>query len=316
MDKEPLERPANSFNAPYPGHLFLTKNAEGWSVYKEGVGEAEPPVVMAAAGPVPATPAAKAPSVALETVLEQCLQTKWLPDTKTMLFFGPEEEVEGTEQFRTLRSQLYQLREKESLRMILVVSAVPGEGRSFVAANLAQAMARQPGCRALLIDADLRNPNLHVSLGTPATPGLGEYLLGETDELGIIQRGQMENLFFIASGRHLSGQTEILCNGRLKLLLDHLEGIYDWIILDSPAAMPVSDAALISNFCDGVLMVVRSSSTPFDVVRKAQQKFSDEKLLGVVLNGSPAEIDPQVRHYHSASRPGVSRPGSSTKEVA
>ena len=266
-----------------------------------GVGEADPSVMMPAAEPVPAAPAAEESSLALETVLARCIQTVWLPDTRTMLFFGSEERVEGTEQFRSLRSQIYQLRERRSLRRILVASAVPGEGRSFVAANLAQVMARQPGCRVLLIDADLRNPNLHSALGTSPTPGLAEYLLGEADELGIIQIGQMENLFFIASGRAVSGQTEMFCNGRLKLLLDRVGAIFEWIILDSPAALPVSDSWEVSKCCDGVLMVVRSNSTPFDVVRRAQQKFSEDKLLGVALNGTPAEIDPKVRHYYNAA---------------
>jgi len=213
-----------------------------------------------------------------------------------MLFFGSEEPVHGTEEFRTLRSQLYQLREKQPLRTILVTSSLPREGRTFVAANLAQVMARQPGCRTLLIDADLRNPSLHLALGTSAMPGLSEYLLGEVDELGILQRGQMENLFFLASGRPVSGQTEVVSNGRLKSLLDRLEPLFDWIIIDSPAAIPVSDSGLIANFCDGVLMVVRSDSTPFDLVRKARQKFNPERLLGVVLNGIPAEIDPQTQY--------------------
>ncbi|MGC1161222.1 MAG: CpsD/CapB family tyrosine-protein kinase, partial [Candidatus Sulfotelmatobacter sp.] len=234
--------------------------------------------------------------ITLDTVSTRSAPTVWAPDTKTMLFFGSEESTHGTEQFRALRSQLYQLREKQPLRKILVTSSVPGEGRSFVAANLAQVMARQPGCRALLIDADLRNPSLHLTLGTSASPGLSEYLLGEADESGIIQRGQMENLFFLASGRPVSGPTEIISNGRLKSIMDCLETLFDWIIIDSPAAIPVSDSGLIANLCDGVLMVVRSNATPFDLVRKARQKFNPDRLLGVVLNGVPPEIDPQIQY--------------------
>jgi protein-tyrosine kinase len=243
-----------------------------------------------------------------DSLLAQCSGTTWIPDKKTMLFFGSKEQVHGAEQFRTLRSQLYQLRGRQSLRKILVTSSVPKEGRSFVAANLAQVMACQAGCRTVLIDADLRNPALHLALGTSGTPGLSEYLLGDQKEPAIIQRGQMENLFFIASGRPTSGQTELVSNGRLKLLLDHLESLFEWIIIDSPAAMPVSDSSVIANVCDGVLMVVRSNSTPFDVVRKARQKFQDERVLGVVLNGIPADVDPRVQHYYKVPGPGPSEP--------
>ena len=226
-------------------------------------------------------------TLALETLLARCPSTVWTPDAKTMLFFGSEEQVGGTEEFRTLRTQLSNLREKQPLRRILVTSSVPKEGRSFVAANLAQALARQPGCRVLLIDADLRRPSLHSALGTSATPGLSEYLLDETQEFGIIQRGQMGNLFFIASGRPVSGQGDVVSNGRLKFLLERLDPGFDWIILDSPPAMRVSDSSLMATFCDGVLMVVRSNSTPFNLVRKARQRFAYERLLGVVLNRIP-----------------------------
>jgi protein-tyrosine kinase len=298
-------------------HDALKRAQQERSIY-EGISveDVEVPMAIPASGPIPVNPAADAvrshstppvsrasDPIALDALLARCPPTTWLPDTKTMLFFNTEEHVHGVEQFRTLRSQLYQLRERQSLRKILVASSVPREGRSFVAANLAQVLARQPGCRALLIDADLRSPRLHSSLGTSPSPGLSQYLLGETEEFGIIQRGQMENLFFVASGRPVSSQTEVVSNGRLKFLLDRLEPLFDWIIVDSPAAIPVSDAGLIANFCDGVLMVVRSNSTPFDVVRKARQRFNDERVLGVVLNGIPAEIDPQTQHYFNAHGP-------------
>jgi protein-tyrosine kinase len=277
----------------------LKKSEKERPAYKViGIEEVEAPATQVAEAPGPdSVPrdgmpliSATTDPIALETLLARCPPTAWLPNTKTMLFFGSEEPVGGAEEFRTLRSQLYQLRDKQRLRRILVTSSVPKEGRSFVAANLAQAMARQPGCRVLLIDADLRNSSLHSALGTSATPGLSEYLLDETEELGIVQRGQMENLFFIASGRSVPGQTEVVSNGRLKFLLDRLEPIFDWIIIDSPSAMPVSDSSLMAAFCDGVLMVVRSSSTPFDIVRKARQKFPYERLLGVVLNAIPADV--------------------------
>jgi protein-tyrosine kinase len=227
----------------------------------------------------------------LDTLLERCPPATWVPDAKAMLFFGSGERAGGAaEEFRTLRSQLYQVREKQPLRRILITSSVAKEGKSFVAANLALVIGLQPGCRVLLIDGDLRSPSLHSTLGALATPGLTEYVLGETEEFGIIQSAQIKNLFFIASGRSVSGQAEILSSSRLKFLLDRLEPIFDWIIIDSPAAVATSDSGLIANVCDGILIVVRSNSTPFDVVRKARLKLPDERLLGVVLNEIPPEV--------------------------
>src|SRR2546425_7144747 len=236
-----------------------------------------------------------------DTLLARCGQARWSPDSKTMLFFNSDDEQGyGMEEFRTLRSRLYQMREKQALKKVLVTSALPKEGKSFVAANLAQVMVRQHGRRALLIDADLRGARLHHLLGTSATPGLAEYLLGENDEFGIMQRGAMENLFFIPSGRSVSNPAELVANGRLKILLNRVEALFDWIIIDSPPAVPVSDAALLANYCDGVVMVVRSNATPSDVARKARQEFKDKHLIGVVLNGIEAGSSPYNQYYYGA----------------
>ncbi|PYX15465.1 MAG: hypothetical protein DMG84_11640 [Acidobacteria bacterium] len=236
----------------------------------------------------------------LDTLLARASQHDWTPDTNTMLFFKAEEQGFGTEEFRTLRSRLYQMREKQALKKVLVTSALPKEGKSFVAANLAQVMVRQHGRQALLIDADLRGARLHHLLGTSATPGLAEYLLGENDEFGIMQRGAMENLFFIPSGRSVSNPAELVANGRLKILLNRVEALFDWIIIDSPPAVPVSDASLLANYCDGVVMVVRSNATPVDMARKARQEFRDKHLVGVVLNGIEADSSPYNQYYYGA----------------
>ena len=219
-----------------------------------------------------------------DSVLSVCPRKAWTCDPAALLSFNGGPPARGTEEFRALRSKLYQLQQKAPLKSLLVASAMPKEGRSFVAANLAQVMALQPECRVLLIDGDLRNPRLHSSFGTAATPGFSEYLLHELGEFGIMQRGAGTNLFFIPSGRLVGGPTELVANGRLRSLLDQVEPLFDWIIFDSPPAVPVSDASLLANHCDGVLLVVRSDSTPFDLVRKAREKFREESLVGVVLN--------------------------------
>src|SRR5438270_9551902 len=187
-----------------------------------------------------------------------------------------------------------------TLKKLLVTSALPKEGKSFTSSNLAQVMVRQHGRRVLLIDADLRGPRLHLMLGTPASPGLTDYLQGRNDEFSIMQRGPMENLFFIPSGSGIEDPSELVGNGRLKILLQRVAPLFDWIIVDSPPAVPVSDASVLAKACDGVLLVVRSSSTPADVARKARQEFPDQLLVGVVLNGTSDEMVPYARYYYEA----------------
>jgi protein-tyrosine kinase len=237
-------------------------------------------------------------ALSYETLLARCPSMNWTPDSRTMLFFQEDENRRGAEEFRTLRSRLYQIREKLPLKKLMVTSALPKEGKSFVAANLGQVIVRQQGRRALVIDADLRSPGLHRHLGTGQTPGLSDYLSGECDEFAIMQRGPMENLFFVPAGRTVAGAPELLANGRLKLFLQRVEPLFDWIILDTPPVIPVADSTLLANFCEGVLMVVRSNATPADLARRAREEFQDKLLLGVVLNGIPADQLPQSKYYY------------------
>lgn len=236
----------------------------------------------------------------LETLLARCSQPVWTPDLQTMLFMNGNDGAKGTEEYRTLRSRLYHLREKMPLKKLLVTSALPKEGKSFTSANLAQVMVRQHGRRALLIDADLRGPRLHQMLGTPAGPGLSDYLVGKVDETSVIQRSPMEGLFFIPGGEALADPSELVASSRLKILLQRVEPLFDWIIIDSPPVIPVSDASVLAKVCDGVLIVVRSNSTPADVAKKARMEFPDQMLVGVVLNGTDREEAEYARYYYES----------------
>jgi protein-tyrosine kinase len=247
----------------------------------------------------------------LDALLTRSVPADWKPDATTMLFANGNDAARGTEEYRTLRSRLYHLREKMTLKKILVTSALPKEGKSFTSANLAQVMARQHGRRVLLIDADLRGPRLHLMLGTKAGPGLSDYLQGKNDEFSIMQRGSMENLFFIPSGTGIEDPSELVGNGRLKQLLQRVETLFDWIVIDSPPAVPVSDASVLSKACDGVLLVVRSNSTPSDMAQRARQEFPEQVLVGVVLNGRREDEAPYERYYYET----YEKKGSKTPET-
>ena len=224
-------------------------------------------------------------------LLTRSVEAHWKPDPKTMLFFDGQENLRGMEQFRTLRARLLAMRERSSLKTILVASALPKEGKSFVSANLAQVLARKDERRVLLIDGDMRAPQLHAYFGTNSTPGLGEYLLGEGDEFSGMQRGGFENLFFMPSGRTVEHPAELISNRRFGTFLRRVEPLFDWIIVDSPPAVPISDASLLAGYCDGVLMVVRSNSTPYDKAQRAQLEFEGKNIVGAVLNGMATDGD-------------------------
>ena len=216
----------------------------------------------------------------------RCSHPHWDPDPNVNVFLNPALSAHGAEQFRTLRSRLYQLRNSQPLRTVLITSSVPAEGKTFVTSNLAHAIVRQSDRRALIIDADLRCARLHVPLGAPAAPGLTDYLRGEADEMSIIQHGHDGNLCFIPGGNEVTDPSELLSGGGLKRLLDRLSPVFDWILLDSPPCVPVADANILADICDGVLLVVKAGDTPSEVVQKACQELSGRNIVGVVLNAA------------------------------
>lgn len=233
---------------------------------------------------LPGAPGLQGNFLRFDDLRARCAHPTWHLDPNVNVFFNPNLSVQGAEQFRTLRSRLYQLRASQALRTLLVTSAVPSEGKTFVTANLAQAIVRQPDRRALIIDADLRCARLHLPLGAPTSPGLTDYLRGEADEMDVIQHGQEGNLCFIAGGNEVTDPSELLSNGKLKKLLDRVTPVFDWVILDSPPCVPVADASILANLCDGVLLVVRAGSTPSEVAERARQELQGKNVVGVVLN--------------------------------
>lgn len=220
----------------------------------------------------------------LTDLWKKCSKRSWKFDPAYSVFAGKAPSAECSEQFRKLRSKLYQIQANESLRTLLVTSTVPAEGKTFVALNLALAITRQHGRRVLLIDGDLRAPKLASCLGVHATPGLTEFLCGAADEASIVQTDTEGALFFVPGGNMVVNPTEMLATERLQWLISRMAPLFDWVIVDAPPILPVSDAGILAGHCDGVIVVVRAGSTAYDSVGAALQELRGKKLLGVVLN--------------------------------
>ena len=233
---------------------------------------------------IPESPDANVSALGRERPESGFVRFDWGLDAKYNAFAAGAKEKAGAERFRTLRSRLFQLADTKSLRRIMVTSSVPGEGKSFVCANLAQAMLQQQNRRVLLIDADLRLPALHKMLAAPPGPGLSNYLRGECDEHAAIQLGRQNNLYFMPAGDEVANPSELLMSDRMKELLRYGAESFDWVIVDSPPSLPVHDPSLLADLCDGVLFVVRAASTDFELVAKAANEFRKKNLLGVVFN--------------------------------
>jgi capsular exopolysaccharide synthesis family protein len=218
----------------------------------------------------------------------------WKPDLEKLPALQSRSAL--TEQFRSLRSRLYEYRGFNKLKTILVCSGVPREGKTFVAANLALSLARYKNSKILLIDADLRKNSLHTLLGCSAAPGLSTYLSGEATALEVMQRSDLQpdpntmhpavlsGITFIGGGAGGEGAADLSGNNRFAELIRFAEPHFDWIIVDSSPVNVVSDAVNLAPACDGVLLVVRGGVTPYQTAQLAQKQFGTANLLGVVLN--------------------------------
>ncbi len=212
----------------------------------------------------------------------------------------------AVEQFRSLRSRLFELRDIRPLKSILVTSGMPQEGKSFVAANLAISLARHKSSKVLLIDGDMRRYTLHEVLGTTSDPGLADYLAGRAEMMEIMQRaeiteekerpGGLPNLTFIPGGNGGDKAADLSGNPRFAELIKTASRYFDWIVVDSSPVIPVSDAVNLARSCDGVLLVARNGITKFTVAQRAQSEMKASNILGFVLNA--ADNSPSANSYY------------------
>jgi len=192
------------------------------------------------------------------------------------------------ESFRGLRASLILHDREHPLKTILVGSAIPGEGKSFCAANLAVTFA-QAGLKTLLIDADLRLPTLHTYFNFPPgeeNNGFPAVLAGRATLASAVVPSQIPNLALVLTTTPAESPAELLSGIRLPLLLDEAARQYDRIVIDSAPLNAVSDTMLIMQKADAILLVVRASQTPASECKAALQKIEDSKMkpLGLILN--------------------------------
>jgi capsular exopolysaccharide synthesis family protein len=269
---------------PGPG---IPLESDGAETSGNGHAASRIPEILAAVRPegAPAAAATGDRQLQFEELQQRCAKPGWKQNARWAVFPNQGPAERQAEQFHTLRARLYSLRETRPIKTLLVTSTTVGEGKTFVAMNLAQSIARQRGRRALLIDADLRVSRLHIALGAPSAPGLSDYLAGEADECSIVQTDAQESLFFIPAGKPSSDPAELLGNNQMQTLLSRVLPLFDWIIVDAPPVLPVSDAGVLAGKCDGVIFVVRAGVAAFDMAQAACAELKNRNLLGVVLNG-------------------------------
>jgi capsular exopolysaccharide synthesis family protein len=172
-------------------------------------------------------------------------------------------------------------------KTILVTSAKQGEGKTTTVVNIAVTLVHTYG-RGVIIDSDMRRPQIHKVFDVDNSRGLSSYLTGHMEiEEGLIQKTKVENLDVIAAGIIPPNPSELLSSYRFKDLISGLLPMYSFVVIDSPPVLGLSDSLLLSTLIDGVILVTRAGSTPKDAAIQARKLLQgvNAKILGVVLNG-------------------------------
>lgn len=201
------------------------------------------------------------------------------------------------EQYRTLKTKLFQMRNGRALRSVLVTSAAASDGKTLTAVNLALTIAQEIEQRVLLIDCDLRRPTVHKILGFPTTNGLADFLSQDLISSSVILPTSIPNLCVIPAGTIPDNPAELLNTQKMRDFLSSISQQFDWVIIDSPPIVPLADAELLSSLVDGTLLVVRACKTPAESVTKAVQSLKNGKILGVVFNGTQASKKSSYYYY-------------------
>ena len=208
-----------------------------------------------------------------------------------------------TEAYRKLRTSIFLSRSEKPPRAILFTSATAGEGKTMTAANTAIMFAQQ-GNKVLLIDADLHRPSCHKALKIPGITGLADYLAGQEELHRAIKQTSIANLSVLNCGSVPPSPTELIGSRKMHETVAFLKDDYDFLFIDSPPVMPVSDAVVLSSLADGMIFVVEGQKTPKHLVRTAIAHLGNNqaKILGVVLN----RVDirgPEYREYYQYYNP-------------
>jgi succinoglycan biosynthesis transport protein ExoP len=191
------------------------------------------------------------------------------------------------EQFRLLRTRLGLMQKQNGIKTILVTSTVPQEGKSFTACGLAGVIAQEPGKRVVVIDADMRKRGSGRDFGlngNSCKAGTAQLLEGDMGFRDALLMSIDPEFWFLPTGLLPTNPSELLSSPRLERILKSAAQIFDWVIVDSPPVLALSDATLISPLCDTVLLVVKANSTPLKLVLETVNRIGRERICGIVIN--------------------------------
>ena len=213
------------------------------------------------------------------------------------------------EQYRKLAATLHQTQALSGLKVVMLASAVAGEGKTLTSSNLALTLSESYKRRVLLIDGDLRRPSLHTIFRVDGTTGLSEGLVA-VEERRFPVHQVSTHLTLLPAGRPSLDPMAGLTSDRMRRLIDEARAAFDWVIVDTPPVGLLPDGHLLTSIVDGVVLVVKAGSTPYPVVQRALDSLGRDRILGVVLNQASESYSQSYYsyRYEYGSRPEIAAP--------
>ncbi len=206
--------------------------------------------------------------------------------------------------YKILRTQVLQRTGPNGWNSIMITSALPGEGKTLTAINLALTFAREFNHTVLLVDCDLRQQQIHKTMGIPSKHGLIDALLDHRSLQEIIIWPGIEKLTLISGGRTIIESSELLNSPKMKSLVSEIKSRYPerYVFWDTPPILSAADAVAFSPLVDAILMVVQANRTSIQDIKKAIDLIPKEKFLGFVLNRNQVKVKPYTgSHYRRPS---------------
>jgi len=228
-----------------------------------------------------------------------------LPETR--LAFHADPRSPGADRYRLLRMRLRELGSSAKLKTLLVTSPLPHDGKSTVCLNLATALAEGGKKNVLLIEADLHQPVVNARLRINTWPGLAECLEGVVDPRSVIRRIRPLNWYLLPAGGSRANASELLQTAALAGVMSKLLPRFDWIIVDSPPVLPLSDATSLTRYVDATLLVARADQTVREAIDETIAIIGRQRIVGIVLNGVNSFDRSYSKYYKSYYSPKARR---------
>jgi protein-tyrosine kinase len=280
----------------------------------ENAGVMAPPPSQPAARPVPggdyskgalvtgsaAAAATMVDPAPLSGLIEQVEEIDFDPAAEAHLIDPTRPKDGPLEEFRMLRTRLNHLQSLQPLHTLVVTSASPAEGKSFTAANFALVQSHLDRNYTLLCDFDFRRPIVHNLFKFDRSPGLTDYLQGKASLPEVIKRLKGTNLFLLSAGSPVVNPLELLNLREVKVLLERLPTIFNWVVIDSPPMLFAADANLLATITDATLLVVRLGQTTIESLNRALQGMSRNNVIGIVANAAKrGELYSKYSYYRN-----------------